>query len=77
MSGVSNGGTEQLEMTVYRQGSLNHLPGPNPGTPYTRCGIDAGLMEVRKHPTYAAAVWCSDCLQIAAGMRNAPEAGLR
>lgn len=55
---------------IYRDDErhVNHLPGPNPGTPYTKCGLDAGAMAKRDHPVYAAAVWCTDCFREAAGL---------
>jgi len=50
-------------MTVYKDGSLFHFPGPNPGTPYTSCGLDAGMFSRREHPINAAGIWCSECMR--------------
>jgi hypothetical protein len=50
-------------MVVYKERDLLHLPGPNPGTPYTACGLDAGMFSRREHPVTNAALWCSECMR--------------
>lgn len=49
---------------VYRDGHLLHFPGPNPGTPYTECGLDAGTMVREVHPPMNAAIWCTRCMEV-------------
>lgn len=61
-----------IDFRVYRDGPLTHLLGPNPGTPYTMCGLDAGAMELRLHPPDIAAIWCTACMQTAARSVSAP-----
>lgn len=51
-----------VERLWLRDGELNHLPGPNPGTPYTACGLDAGLMRSVMIPEDHAGVWCNACI---------------
>lgn len=60
---TSNRGSMQETMLCYVEGSKHHLPGPNPGTPYTVCGLDAGAMQRDEHPITHAALWCSDCMR--------------
>ncbi len=48
---------------VYKDANLLHLPGPNPGTSYTRCGLDAGAMEREERPVTWAGVWCTECMK--------------
>ncbi len=50
-------------MLVYKDSGLLHLPGPNPGTPYTRCGLDAGTMKREARPVTWAGMWCSECMK--------------
>lgn len=53
------------EWNVYRdERGTNHLPGPNPGTPYTLCMLDAGLMIRYYHNPDYAGKWCSDCYKV-------------
>jgi hypothetical protein len=55
--------TEVVGWWVWRDDSLTHLAGATPGTPYTRCGLDAGGMIRAFHAVdHAAAAWCVDCL---------------
>ncbi len=48
---------------VYDDGRLLHFPGPNPGTPYTSCGVDAGAMRRAERPITWAGVWCTECMR--------------
>lgn len=49
---------------VYRdRNGLTHLPGPNQGTPHTKCGLDVGLMKNVWHSPYLSALWCTECFQ--------------
>lgn len=58
---------EESTLTVYRDDlGCHHLPGPNPGTQYTKCLLDTGVMERREHPSTHAALWCGDCFRAAA-----------
>lgn len=57
-------------MLVYDSGNLLHLPGATPGTPYTICGLDAGLMLHKERPMTWAGVWCSACLRHERQSRN-------
>lgn len=50
-------------MLVYKADGLLHLPGANPGTPYTRCGLDAGLMTREERPVTWAGMWCTECMK--------------
>lgn len=54
---------EPETMLCYVENGRHHLPGPNPGTPYTLCGLDAGAMKRDEHPISHAALWCSDCFR--------------
>lgn len=58
-------GTET--MLVYREKGKNHLPGPNPGTPYTACGLDAGVFVRTDWPITNASIWCSNCMRASFG----------
>lgn len=62
-----------LDWRVYKDGSLLHLQGANPGTPYTACGLDAGLMTLKIHPPSHAGIWCTACMQAASGMTPATD----
>lgn len=44
---------------------LLHLAGPNPGTPFTACGLDAALFDLRREagPLSRAGIWCAECLK--------------
>ena len=52
----------ELGWHVYRDGPLTHFAGPNPGTPYTQCGRDAGLMLPDFARASEKARWCMECL---------------
>ncbi len=58
--------------TVYLDQGLLHLPGANPGTPYTICGLDAGLMERQERPVTWAGMWCTACMRAAATPAESP-----
>lgn len=60
---VSAASIHEQTMPVYRDGSLCHLPGANPGTPYTACGLDAGAMMREDRPITWAALWCTACMK--------------
>lgn len=47
---------------VLDDGRLLHLAGPNPGTLYTRCGVDAGLMNRTQVEDDVCGTWCAACL---------------
>lgn len=53
-------------ISVYRSGHGRygeiHLYGPNPGTPYTACGLDAGSMLKCEQRVNSPATWCSKCV---------------
>lgn len=63
MSPIPNMGDDDATTTVYYDNGLLHLPGPNPGTPYTICGLDAGLMQWQERPITWAGMWCTACMQ--------------
>lgn len=46
---------------VLRERGLLHRPGPNPGTPFTVCGLDAGGMVREERPDDHAGIWCQAC----------------
>lgn len=45
-------------------GRTLHLLGPNPGTQYTACMLDAGLMRRVEHDEERCATWCRTCFEI-------------
>lgn len=47
---------------VYMAAGVLHLPGPNPGTPYTLCIVDAGAMQRLERTGEWQGSWCSECL---------------
>ena len=50
-------------VTVYADGHVLHIAGPNPGTPYTQCGLDAGAMLRKQRPIEWAGFWCAPCVE--------------
>jgi hypothetical protein len=55
---------------VYGDGRVLHFPGANPGTQYTLCGLDTGLMKHEHRPIEWAGIWCSACMRSAIGKEN-------
>lgn len=60
----------QETITVYRESErgMLHLPGANPGVPYTACGLDAGAMLKQDRPSDHAGLWCHGCMVAVAGL---------
>lgn len=52
-------------IAVYHDSDRNllHLQGPNPGTPYTACGLDAALLRKEERSITLAGIWCTKCMR--------------